>query len=253
MNRTHLLRFLLLSFVLVIGFVYSAHATHLRAGEITVERVNCSSLTFRITVTVFTNTINTNVLFGGEDDWLDFGDGNRMLVPEQANIDRPDLGEGIATASFTITHTYSGNGRYVISYSEPNRNAGVVNMDGSVNTRFYIETLIIVDPFLGCNNTPKLLVPPIDRACTTIAWFHNPGAYDPDGDSLSYELVVPFRERNTTVVNYKEPNNEGFYTNYNADVGVTGGWRSLDVSYTVDFDYGQLKMKGYYLMGVVRF
>ena len=215
MNRKHLLRFLFLSLLLVIGFVYSAHATHLRAGEITVERVNCSSLTFRITVTVFTNTINTNVLFGGEDDWLDFGDGNRMLVPEQPNIDRPDLGEGIATASFTVTHTYSSNGKYVISYSEPNRNAGVVNMDGSVNTRFYIETLIIADPFLGCNNTPKLLVPPIDRACTTIAWFHNPGAYDPDGDSLSYELVIPFRERNATVVNYQEPNDEKFYTNYN--------------------------------------
>ena len=221
MNRKHLLRFLLLSLVLVLGFVYSAHATHLRAGEITVERVNCSSLTFRITVTVFTNTINTNVLFGGEDDWLDFGDGNRMLVPETPNIDRPDLGEGIATASFTVTHTYSGNGRYVISYSEPNRNAGVVNMDASVNTRFYIETLIIVDPFLGCNNTPKLLVPPIDRACTGIAWFHNPGAYDPDGDSLSYELVVPYRERNTTVVNYKEPNDAKFYTNFNT--GNEGG------------------------------
>ena len=34
---------------------------------------------------------------------------------------------------------------------------------------------------------------------------------------------------------------------------MIGGYRSLDVSYTVDFDYGQLKMKGYYLMGVVRF
>lgn len=216
MNLKHFLRFLSLSFALLIGFVYSAKATHLRAGEITVERVNCSSLTFRITVTVFTNTINTNVLFGGEDDWLDFGDGNRMLVPEQPNLDRPDLGEGIATASFTITHTYSGNGRYVISYSEPNRNAGVVNMDGSVNTRFYIETLIIVDPFLGCNNTPKLLVPPIDRACTGVAWFHNPGAYDPDGDSLSYELVTPFRDRDTEVVNYKDPNDAGFYNNFSS-------------------------------------
>ena len=67
----------------------SVWATHLRAGEITVERVSCNSLTFRITVTVFTNTINTNVLFGGEDDWLDFGDGHRMLIPEQENVPRP--------------------------------------------------------------------------------------------------------------------------------------------------------------------
>jgi hypothetical protein len=41
--------------------------------------------------------------------------------------------------------------------------------------------------------------------------------------------------------------------NFTNNVGVMGGFRSLDVSYTVDFDYGQLKMKGYYVMGVVRF
>ena len=214
MNRIHLLRYFFLSLILIISISFSSYATHLRAGEITVERVSCNSLTFRITVTVFTNTINTNVLFGGEDDWLDFGDGTSMLIPEQANIPRPDLGEGIATASYTITHTYSGNGSYLISYSEPNRNAGVVNMDGSVNTRFYIESLIIADPFLGCNNTPKLLVPPIDRACKGIAWFHNPGAYDPDGDSISYELVIPFRDNKTTVVNYKDPSDPKFYSNF---------------------------------------
>lgn len=223
MNQKHFLRYFFLSLTVLMGISFSSFATHLRAGEITVERENCTSLAFRITVTVFTNTINTTVLFGGEDDWLDFGDGNRMLIPEQANVLRPDLGEGIATASFTVPHTYSGNGSYIISYSEPNRNAGVVNMDGSVNTRFYIESRIIADPFLGCNSTPKLLVPPIDRACVGIAWFHNPGAYDPDGDSISYELVIPFRDNNTTVVNYKDPADPKFYSNFaNANEDGTG-------------------------------
>ena len=41
--------------------------------------------------------------------------------------------------------------------------------------------------------------------------------------------------------------------NFTNNVGVMTGIRSLDVSYTVDLDYGQLKMKGYYFMGVVRF
>jgi hypothetical protein len=41
--------------------------------------------------------------------------------------------------------------------------------------------------------------------------------------------------------------------NFTNNVGVTGGYRSLDVSYAVDFDRGQLKMKGYYFMGVFRF
>lgn len=214
MNWNSLLRGCFLSLVLMTGVWSSVNATHLRAGEIIVERLSCNSLTFRITVTVFTNTINTNVLFGGEDDWLDFGDGRRILVPETINDERPDLGPGIATASFSVLHTYTGFQAYTISYSEPNRNEGVVNMDGSVNTRFYIETKIIVDPFLGCNNTPQLLVPPIDRACTGVAWFHNPGAFDPDGDSISYEMVIPFREKNTTVINYKDPADPQFYTNF---------------------------------------
>jgi hypothetical protein len=219
-NRVRIF-FILIALVLFCSF--TANATHLRAGEITVRRDACNSLKFWITVTVFTNTINTNVLFGGEDDILDFGDGSDpdgdgvpgILVPETQNTLRPDLGEGIATASYTIAHVYPAFSTYLISYSEPNRNEGVVNMDGSVNTRFYIETEISVDPFLGCNpNTPSLAVPPIDRGCTGVAWFHNPGAFDLDGDSLSYRLVIPNRERNTTVNNYRAPNHTSFYADF---------------------------------------
>jgi hypothetical protein len=211
----NIFRVILLCSALMLCISFSGSATHLRAGEITVRRDNCNSLQVFITITVFTNTVNTNVLFGGEEDWLDFGDGTRMKVPETRNTDRSDLGPGIATASFSVYHTYSGYRQYIISYSEPNRNEGVLNMDGSVNTRFYIETEINFDPYLGCNNSPQLLVPPIDRACTGVAWFHNPGAYDPDGDSLSYHMVVPFREKGTEVVNYRNPNHASYYNNFN--------------------------------------
>lgn len=213
--------FIILLFV--IAGSYDAMATHLRAGQITARRLNCNSLTFRITITVYTNTFNTNVLFGGDDDILDFGDGSDpdndgrpgILVPEQPNVPRPDLGEHVAMATYEIDWTYSGNSTYIISYSEPNRNEGVVNMDGSVNTRFYIETQISLDPFFGCNrNTPILQIDPIDVGCTHVAWFHNPGAADLDGDSLSYEMLIPFRARNSTVVNYRSPNDPSFYSDY---------------------------------------
>ncbi len=199
---------------LITGISKSSLATHLRAGEIIVERVNCQSLTFKITITVYTNTGST-VQFGGTqglDDLLDFGDGTQMLVPETPNTLRPDLGDNIGTASFTVFHTYAGPGKYLISYREPNRNEGVLNMANSVNTRFYIETFIDIDPFKGCNNTPQLLIPPIDRACPGVAFFHNPGAFDPDGDSLSYEMVIPFGDRSLTVAKYRDPNSESFYT-----------------------------------------
>ena len=204
---------------LVLFFMLSplfALATHLRAGEITVERTNCTSLVFKITITVYTNT-GSDIKFG--EGILDFGDGSTSTTPTIDNTKRPDLGENIGTVSYSILHTYSGPGRYVISYLEPNRNGGILNIFNSVETRFYIETVINIDPFLGCNNSPKLLVPPIDKACTGAAWFHNPGAYDPDGDSLSFTMTIPKKEKGQVVGNYRSPNNKEFYDRVNIDYG----------------------------------
>jgi len=41
--------------------------------------------------------------------------------------------------------------------------------------------------------------------------------------------------------------------NFNNNVGAQLGYRSLDVSYTVKKDFGSLTLRGYYVMGVVRF
>lgn len=212
-------KFWVLFVFLFVGLATAAWATHLRAGEITVTRDNCASLTFTITVTVYTDT-ESKVTFGGEKkdalDILDFGDGEKFIIPVTQSIPRPDLGTNMGVASFTIQHTYGGPGRYLVSYKEPNRNEFVLNIANSVNTTFYIETEINIDPFLGCNNTPKLLIAPVDKGCIGVAFQHNPGAYDPDGDSLSYQLVIPFRDRNTTVNGYEDPNKPAFYTgNYN--------------------------------------
>jgi hypothetical protein len=41
--------------------------------------------------------------------------------------------------------------------------------------------------------------------------------------------------------------------NFNNNFGVTGGWRKLDLNYTVRRDYGALDLRGYYVHAVVRF
>ncbi len=186
----------LLRVLLVVGFlsglaINNALATHLRAGEITATRLNCSSRTFRICITAYVNTdpSETDVKFGGGD--LLFGDGNVIETPELNSTPFGDQKDYIGVVTYCVDYTYPALGQYKISYNEKNRNADIKNMTTSVSVSFFLETIIEIDPFKGCNSSPRLLVPPIDKACSGVAWFHNPGAYDIDGDSLSYQLIVP--------------------------------------------------------------
>lgn len=185
-------------------------ATHLRAGEITATRVSCLDRTYLIKVTVYIDT-ESGVHFGGPGELLFFGDSTWVEVPDTPTTPRPDLGLNMGMATFSVLHTYAGPGRYLIRYSEPYRNGGVVNIANPLSTLFYIETSIEINPFVGCDNSPQLLVPPIDKACVGSAWYHNPGAYDIDGDSLSYQLIVPKMGLGQSVVNYRDPNSPEFY------------------------------------------
>src|SRR5688572_3044460 len=112
MNHTKYFCYSTFFFALMLCATATSYGSHIRAGEITVERVSCTSLTFRITLTIYTNTIGTDVIVGGSEDYLDFGDGSDdnkdgipgILVPLTPNIPRPDLGEGVAMAVFSIVH-----------------------------------------------------------------------------------------------------------------------------------------------------
>jgi hypothetical protein len=202
------------------GLPVSVWATHIRAGEITLRRVDCTSLTFIVTINMYTDT-GSPIRFG--DGELRFGDGtDPFITPELPNtfppaLNLPDL---VGFVTFSKEHTFPGPGRYTISYIEANRNEGILNVGNSVNTTFYLETQIIIDPFLGCSNTPVLLVPPIDKGCTGVAFFHNPGAFDPDGDSISYEITIPKRDKNSDVSAYALPNAKPFYDRIGLNYGT---------------------------------
>ncbi|TAE69623.1 MAG: gliding motility-associated C-terminal domain-containing protein [Bacteroidetes bacterium] len=193
------IRFIFLISLFVLIFQNPLHATHIRAGDITAVRTG--NLTYCFTISLYTfsgsnadsQTLNLN-----------FGDGSP--VQSVPRISKVNIGNETEVGVYRVCHTFAGAGNFRIFFVEENRNAGVVNMSASVNTPFCVETLITIDPLLGLNNSPVLRVPPIDVACPRQRFIHNPGAFDPDGDSLSFRLGVPKQNINTFVGNYFPPN-----------------------------------------------
>ncbi len=198
---------LLLFFCFFISAIHQTYATHIRAGEIKAERVSTTSLTYRITVIGYTDTRSTVVLGPGD---INFGDGRQTRLNTENDFETVEqLGNNIEKTTFVITHTYQGPGQYTIWFMEFNRNANTLNMDNSVDTPFYVETMITIDPFIGINNSPVLTIPPVDNGGVNVRYIHNPGAFDPDGDSLAYffdeRSVRPRQGFQRFVNNYRSP------------------------------------------------
>ncbi|MDN3667963.1 gliding motility-associated C-terminal domain-containing protein [Echinicola jeungdonensis] len=201
-------------------------ATHIRAGEIIAERISVQTLTYRITVVGYTDT-RSSVVFGPGE--INFGDGRIEQLNTESDFSTVEsLGNQIEKNTFVITHTYQGPGQYTIRFQEFNRNDLTLNMDNSVDTPFYIETMITIDPFYGVNNSPVLTIPPVDNGQINTRYIHNPGAYDPDGDSLAYKFqgVVPLQAFQRPVNNYRSPASSEF--SFNQEDGSPDPFISMD-------------------------
>lgn len=172
-------------FLLFISFVFTsslAFATHQRAGEITYKAI--SDLKYEFTIVTYTYTPSPADRPELQINW---GDGTSQVVPRTQKINYPNnISRNVYSGA---VHTFPGQGSYTVSVEDPNRNYGVLNIPNSVNVPFYIRTQVVINPFLGPNNSVELLAPPIDNGCVNTLYLHNPAAFDADGDSLSYKLV----------------------------------------------------------------
>ncbi|MCB9192754.1 MAG: gliding motility-associated C-terminal domain-containing protein [Flavobacteriales bacterium] len=187
--------------VLLMFAAIGAKATHNRAGEITVEFLG--GLSVRATVTTYTVPDSPADRPFLEVNW---GDGNIDTVPRvNGGGEGVIIQQGVKKNIYIYEHTYNSASTYRISMEDPNRNGGIINIPNSINVPFYIETEIIISPFAGASSTPVLLNPPIDDACIERIYEHNPGAYDPDGDSLSYELTTCAGEFGEPISGYNFP------------------------------------------------
>jgi len=197
---------LLIISLFFIGF--SSFATHNRAGEISYKKVNPNDpFDYQYEITIVTCTKSSSP---ADRPYLNIRFGDEAPDQELDSLERSEIIQDVNADAqlnyYSTIHTYPGAGSYLISMEDPNRNGGVINMDESISQVFYIESLLIINPILGHNNSVSLLYPAKDEACTNSRWEHNPGAFDLDGDSLVYSLEPCRGFGGTIIPSWEIPN-----------------------------------------------
>lgn len=191
-------------------------ATHNRAGELLYEYI--SPLSYRVTVVTYSKISDISANADRDSLSLDWGDGTvesitRVNGPLVNGVPNGELIGNDIKQNIYISdiHTYTGAlPFYIISVTDQNRIANIVNISGgtgSVSVPIYFEdTLKYIPPelFEG-NSSPVLLNPPIDFANVNDTFYHNPNAFDPDGDSLHFRLVPSLEANGVEVPLYIFP------------------------------------------------
>ena len=206
---TKIVKFLLLACMIMTSAPLLA--THNRAGEIVYKHI--SGYKYKLFIYTYCYTLTD----ADRDELeLDCGDGTGKEVLRRTSKTFLDDGTPfndntkeahtlICKNIYEGEHTFSGPGVYTLYMEDPNRNEGVDNIPNSVNVVFSIKTILSIGTVAGNNSSPVLLNPPMDKAALNKVFVHNPGAYDPDGDSLSYKIARCLTENGVEIVGYSFP------------------------------------------------
>ena len=212
-----------LSGLYILLFIFLAtslksYATHLRAGEITAQRISSTSLTYRITITTYTDEINGQRANDAQTT-VDFFPGfinNGVVSYKVPRKDSVALSPSTLKNTYETTVTFPGPGIYKLSCTIPRRNDATINLpqpSGSIN--WFVQTTLVLNSGFGLNSTPVLLNIPVDSAAVGVRYIHNPGAFDIDGDSLSYKLATPLTDNDNgngigvPIAGYRDPTTLG--------------------------------------------
>ena len=202
-------------------FSNSLFATHNRAGEIIYEQINAT--TIKASIITFTKT--SSGAADRDSVVICWGDGNCEFV---LRVGEEILENNFKRNVYTKIHEYNAMGNYKLSMTDPNRNGNILNVNppNSDNVGFHIESEVNLN---ANNNSPTLLMPPVDIAFVGQTFFHNPTAFDIDGDSIAYELVTPMSDKDIMVANYSLPSLIQAGANNNISLDPTTGdliWES---------------------------
>lgn len=209
--------------LLLLAMATIATATHNRAGEIIACRIGNSNV-YRITIITHTKR---SAPADRPELPINWGDS-----PIWDTIQRTDINDNfppsqdLRRSEYVAEHTYPGPGTYTIQMDDQNRNGGVLNIPNSIAQSFSVKTQLVISPVTGGNCSVRFGQSPIQDACIGQPWIHNPVAYDPDGDSLSYTPIVCLGINGDPIPGYSFPG-----PNYSIDP-ITGTitWNSPEIS-----------------------
>ena len=189
--------------------VSQCFATHIKAADIQVERDPNDPKKYSFTLYVYFEESRVGSSGVPTDNaTLDFGDNSTQTTTRIKPLEVTS--PGVVKGTYIFSHFYEFNGKYFVGYTENNRVDDVLNMYSSVNTPLYIESMITIDPFIDINDSPILTIPPIDNANSGQLYAYNTGAVDPNGDSLSYEMIPTQQAQGKEVEGYVSPSDSKF-------------------------------------------
>lgn len=211
-------KYILFFLCCVILSLQEVYATHIKAADLyaTINPDNLispnSHRVVRFTLTVYCrrasvgeslNPANCNDALGNCVT-LDYGDGTSFSTRYSS---KTLIDEDTYQFIYIFNYTYSSDRFYQASYIDENRNNNILNLKSpSDQLPFFISMGLIIENGLGVNQTPQMTVPPVDNAETLRRFIHNPGAFDVNGDSISYFSYTPQINRGINAPEYRDPN-----------------------------------------------
>ncbi|MFB6257631.1 MAG: T9SS type A sorting domain-containing protein [Flavobacteriales bacterium] len=122
------------------------------------------------------------------------GSGTTMVPPTDSSFDC----DSIKRVIYTFQHTFPGSGSYTLRFSDSSFARPFINSPG-IDSAYSLRSEIVIDPFTnGANRTVEFMDKPLKKVHSRndsmgiwpILTYH-PAFTNPDGDSLSFELLRP--------------------------------------------------------------
>ena len=181
---------------------FALYATHQKAAEITYRHIEGNRYAFTLITFTYSRSL-------ADRPWLTVswrglrGGGETFVVHRHPITDT--VGPITVKNTYLFEINFPSEGTFFISMEDPNRNGGVVNIPNSINIPIFVETTLVISSAMGRNSSPTLLNPPIDQGCFGVPFMHNPGAFDPDGDSLSFRFINCRGANGLEIPNFRLP------------------------------------------------